>query len=112
MSGGRHAGGSTISNGGDSSTSNRFIVGRRPLHPLLRAMSILPEKRDFYEYSLSIITTVLPSEKILNVLECVQRLRKMPGFIDFQARSVTEIANPPTTLSLTPFTRNFPPVDL
>jgi hypothetical protein len=82
------------------------------LHPLIRAMSILPEKRDFYEYSLSIITTVLPSEKILNVLECVQRLRKMPGFIDFEARSGTEIAKPATGRGLSPFTRNLPSVGL
>src|SRR5450755_4876341 len=66
MIGARHAAGSTISNGGDSSPSNWVIVGRRPWKPLALAQSILPEKRRFYEQALSVIATVLPSEKTLN----------------------------------------------
>src|SRR5713226_7842520 len=64
MIGARHAAGSTISNGGDSSPLNWVIVGRRPWNPYSDP-SFLPEKRSFYEDSLSIITAVLPSEKSL-----------------------------------------------
>jgi hypothetical protein len=66
MIGARQLAGSTISNGGDSSPSNWVIVGRRPLDPRFLNQidfAILPEKRRFYEGALSIITTILPSEK-------------------------------------------------
>src|SRR5688572_4564948 len=63
MIGARHCAGSTISNGGDSSPTGWFIVGRRPWIPLILAALILPERRSFYEDSLSVITAVLPSEK-------------------------------------------------
>jgi len=65
-------GGSTISNGGDSSPSSWVIVERRPSNPLVPGHVILARKRSFYENALSIITAVLPSEKqakSLNLLE-------------------------------------------
>jgi hypothetical protein len=43
--------------------------------------SILPEKRDFYEDSLSIITTLLPSEKSPDGSGMYLRVWKMPEFI-------------------------------
>src|SRR5580658_10288234 len=49
MIGARHWGGSTISNGGGTSPSNRVIVGRRPLHSAAMEASILPQRRSFYE---------------------------------------------------------------
>jgi hypothetical protein len=69
--------GSTISKGGDSSPSNWVIVGRRPSDPHFLgqfiSQPILPESRLFYGYALSVITTILPSEKAVkkaaNVLE-------------------------------------------
>ena len=55
MIGARQAAGSTISNGGDSSPSNRVIVGRRPSKSAVLEASFLPENRSFYENSLSVI---------------------------------------------------------
>jgi hypothetical protein len=81
MIGARQVAGSTISKGGDSSPSNWVIVGRRPSDPRFPGHSIrpfisqpiLPESRLFYGYALSVITTILPSEKAVkkaaNVLE-------------------------------------------
>ena len=47
MIGARHAAGSTISNGGDSSPLNWVIVGRRPWNPS-SGYAFVPEKRRFY----------------------------------------------------------------
>jgi hypothetical protein len=77
MIGARQVAGSTISKGGDSSPSNWVIVGRRPSDPRFSrqfiSQPILPESRLFYGYALSVITTILPSEKAVkkaaNVLE-------------------------------------------
>src|SRR6266516_1518949 len=65
MIGASHAAGSTISNGGDSSPLYWVIVGRCPWNPLLWSRHYCRKKRSFYEFALSIITIVLPSEKIL-----------------------------------------------
>jgi hypothetical protein len=82
MIGARQVAGSTISNGGDSSPSNWVIVGRRPLSPLVLDGSLLPENRRFYERTLSVITTILPSEKSRNgpgrVLENAKRPYSLP----------------------------------
>src|SRR5258705_12412597 len=65
MIGARHAAGSMISNGGDSSPSKRVIVGAVSCNPPFPETPFPPEKRSFYECALSIIATVLPSEKTL-----------------------------------------------
>src|SRR5882757_6846682 len=86
MIGARHAGGSTTSKGGDSSPSNWVIVGRRPLKAAV--FSILPEKRGFYENSLSVITTILPrgnKRKKFYAVWNASRSGKTRGFIDSMA---------------------------
>src|SRR5689334_8736697 len=73
MSGPRHSAGSTSSNGGGSSPSNRVIVGRRPFSipwgPSLgvrRAGRALagPGSEAFCETALSAFAAVLPSKKV------------------------------------------------
>jgi hypothetical protein len=44
-------------------------------------MSFVPEKRRFYEGSLSVITTILPSEKISRPAGTPLKKKEMPGFI-------------------------------
>jgi hypothetical protein len=61
------------------------------LHPLIPAMPILPEKCGFYDKSLSVIKTVLPSEKILNALECIW-IAENARVHCVEARSGTDIA--------------------
>jgi hypothetical protein len=103
MIGARQLAGSTISNGGDSSPSCWVIVGRRPWNPLLWQL-ILPEKRSFYERAFSVITTILPSEKLFNPLECLSTTAKRPSSLHWAAfRSRNKIA------SLSPFTATLHP---
>ena len=77
MIGARQLAGSTISNGGDSSPSNWVIVGRRPLDRVLPwavNQRILPENRRFYMTPLSVITTILPSEKSKNAAKLLEHI--------------------------------------
>jgi len=78
MIGARHAAGSTISNGGDSSPLGWVIVGRRPWESAALEVVILPEKRSFYEYSLSISQSICQAKKVLRRLERIQTSRKCP----------------------------------
>jgi hypothetical protein len=76
------------------------------LHPLIRARLILPEKRGFYEKSLSIIAAVLPSKKILSPLECIL-IAENAGVHCFEARSGTEIDKSDGNPRATPFHPKF-----
>src|SRR6202023_1375613 len=79
MIGARHAAGSTISNGGDSSPSNWVIVRGRPVIRKPRPPPIRPEKRSFYECALSVIATVLPREKTPKTAGMCLKRRKRLG---------------------------------
>src|SRR5450759_2616064 len=80
MIGARHAAGSTISNGGDSSPLNWVIVGRRPLESAA-LRSFLPAERSFHERAFSVFTTLLPSEKSLEPAGTYLERQKTPGLI-------------------------------
>jgi hypothetical protein len=87
MIGARHAAGSTISNGGDSSPLNWVIVGRCPESAALEP-SLLPEKRSFYDFALSIITIVLPSKKIFEPAGMYPGAGETPALIDLRRITV------------------------
>jgi hypothetical protein len=88
MIGARHWGGSTISNGGATSPSNRVIVGRRPFHPAALEASILPQRRSFYERIVdnhNCSAKGKTREKILTKPEgSPSARRKTPRFIDLR----------------------------
>src|SRR6266404_2850918 len=111
MIGARQVAGSTISNGGDSSPLNWVIVGRCPWNPLLWSRHYRRKKRSFYEYALSIITIVLPSEKILEPAGTYPGPGKRPALIDLRRIPVQNSSAKRLLRSVT-FTRNLPSVGL
>jgi hypothetical protein len=91
MIGARNCSGSTISNEGDNSPSNRVMSGRRPFDsdPLRRTWPIdSAGKAGFYGRSLSVNATILPSEKVLQAPgTSLNSLNRSPWLICWLFRS-------------------------